>query len=65
MNLEAREYTTRASAHGMAYVPIHPTVFDMTYAEAEAEVHRWAIVADTVGGDAIIVRRRQPEGGRE
>jgi len=28
----------------------------MTLAEAEAEVVRWRSYADTVGGDAIIVR---------
>jgi len=55
---DERAYTTRSSAHGSGYVPnSNPENFDMTLAEAEADVHFWRIFADTVGGDAIIVKR--------
>ncbi len=53
-----RCYTTRSSAHGFPYVPnCIPEVFDMTLEEAEEDVERWRVFADTVGGDAIIVKR--------
>lgn len=55
--LKVKNYTTRASAHGLSYLPLHPTKFDMTLDEAKAEVERWRAYADTVGGDAIIVKR--------
>jgi hypothetical protein len=55
--LLGREYTTRASAHGMAYMPLSPNTFNMTLEEAEADVRFWRAYADTVGGDAIIVKR--------
>ncbi len=57
MKAESKNYTTRASAHGMAYMPIEPKIFNMTLAEAEADVRFWRAYADTVGGDAIIVKR--------
>lgn len=53
-----RDYTTRSSAHGSAYVPLcEPETYNMTLAEAEADVLFWRSFADTVGGDAIIVKR--------
>lgn len=56
-NTEERCYTTRSSAHGSEYVPLsNPERFDMTLAEAEADVAHWKSFADTVGGDAIVVR---------
>ena len=52
-----REYTTRSSAHGSPFVPLcTPETFNMTLAEAEVDVEFWRCYADTVGGDAIIVR---------
>lgn len=52
-----RCYTTRSSAHGSGYVPLsNPERFEMTLAEAEADVIKWRSFADTVGGDAIVVR---------
>lgn len=41
----------------MAYLPLNPTEFNMTLEEAEADVERWRCYADTVGGDAIVVKR--------
>ena len=55
--LLGRDYTTRASAHGMAYLPLTPTEFSMTLEEAQSDVEFWKAYADTVGGDAIIVKR--------
>ncbi len=52
-----REYTTRSSAHGSGFVPNNPEVFNKTLQEAEADVLWWRCYADTVGGDAIIVRK--------
>ena len=63
--LVGREYTTRASAHGMAYMPLEPEMFDMTLDEAKADVRFWRAYADTVGGDAIIVKRPNKEVSRE
>lgn len=52
-----RNYTTRSSAHGSDYVPNSiPETFNMTYEEAKNDVHFWRIYADTVGGDAIIIK---------
>ena len=56
-NSEERAYAVRASAHGLDYQPKNPARFDMTLAEAEADVRHWRSFADTVGGDAIIVRK--------
>jgi hypothetical protein len=57
-----RVYAVRASGHGLGYQPQNPRRFDMTLAEAEAEVRRWRILADTIGGDAIVVRVPESEG---
>jgi len=55
---ECRDYTTRSSAHGSDYVPLStPERFSMTQKEAEADVRFFRAYADTVGGDAIIVKR--------
>jgi hypothetical protein len=51
-----RCYTTRSSAHGSNYIAAEPETFNMTLEEAEADVKFWRSYADTVGGDAIIVR---------
>ncbi len=54
--MNPRRFTTRTSAHGSGYVKeCEPERFTQTRQEAEAEVKRWRIHADTVGGDAIIV----------
>lgn len=58
-----RCYTTRSSAHGSDYVPLStPERFEMTLAEAEADVLHWRAFADTVGGDAIVVRDPNAQG---
>jgi len=55
-----RKYTTFTSAHGSNFVPdCVPPIFNLTLSEAYAEVLRWRIVADTVGGDAIIVEESE------
>jgi hypothetical protein len=54
--MNPRRFTTRSSAHGSDYVKEHePERFTQTREEAEQEVKRWRIFADTVGGDAIVV----------
>lgn len=56
--MSGRDYTTRSSAHGSDYVPLStPETFNMTLEEAEADVRFWKSYSDTVGGDAIIVKR--------
>lgn len=54
-----RDYTTVSSAHGLPLQPTNPTEFNMTKAEAEADVKFWEVYADTVGGYAEIVKRPQ------
>ena len=54
--LPIRRFTTRSSAHGSNYVKeSEPERFTQTKQEAENECIRWRLVADTVGGDAIVV----------
>lgn len=55
--MEERCFTTRSSAHGSGYVPNEPEVFSMTLEEARKDVAFWRCYADTVGGDAIVVRQ--------
>jgi hypothetical protein len=59
---EERRFITFSSAHGFPFVPdTDPPVFNQTLEEAEAEVIRWRIHADSVGGDAIVVEATKGE----
>ena len=61
-SMTERIYTTRSSAHGSDFVPLsNPERYEMTLEEAEADVRFWRAHADTVGGDAIVVKQPNDE----
>lgn len=54
---DERKYAVRSSAHGSGFIPAgNPEVYDKTWKEAMNDVAYWKSLADTVGGDAIVVR---------
>lgn len=54
---DERRYAVRSSAHGFGFIPAsNPEVYDKTWEDAMNDVAYWKSLADTVGGDAIIVR---------
>lgn len=50
-----KEYAVKASGHGSAYRFNGPPTPLQTLKEAVKDARRWILIADTIGGDAIVV----------